>query len=260
MDSSEKIKRIFGHRVPHYQRDFPIILFWSPRSGCTSFVKWFFFQIGLLDKALQYNPWVHYYELEVYKRKPNYLQNLILEIMQSEKEIYKLVRNPYRRAVSSFIMFTGNPIIWGDLTTKMKQHFYNDKNSKEGFSFKQFLQYLKTNGADVYSMDPHFSQQYVGGEERYVNKYIYLENFNNNIRELENKYGLVPAPLDQLSQSSHHFNSKMIHTGNYANVRTTDPSFPNFPTFESFYDEETKMLVEEVFKKDFETYLYNKSF
>lgn len=262
MDAINKVANIIGQKVPHYHKDFPLILFWSPKSGCTTLLKWFFFQIGLLDQALQYNSWVHYYELEVYKLQPNYQSELISQILKAEKEIYKLVRNPYKRAVSSFIMFTvvnkNLPAVWMELQGDMRQYFYNDRNNTAGFSFKQFLQYLKIIGSDVYSIDGHFSPQYIEGEERFVNKYIYLENFNENIRELEKKYGLLPAPLNELSQSGHHFNPMMIHKGNFSDVRTTDPLFPNLPTYESFYDEDTKILVEEIFKKDFETYFYKK--
>ncbi|MEC3122054.1 glyoxalase, partial [Bacillus thuringiensis] len=39
---------------PHYHRKFPIILFWSQKSGCTSLANWFFYQIDLLQTALSY--------------------------------------------------------------------------------------------------------------------------------------------------------------------------------------------------------------
>ncbi len=37
-------------RIPHFHKDFPLILFWSHRSGCTALANWFFFQIGLFPK------------------------------------------------------------------------------------------------------------------------------------------------------------------------------------------------------------------
>ena len=35
---NEDIKALieYGERIPHFHKDFPIILFWSHRSGCTS--------------------------------------------------------------------------------------------------------------------------------------------------------------------------------------------------------------------------------
>ncbi|HFJ9467067.1 TPA: RNA methyltransferase, partial [Bacillus cereus] len=32
-------------RVPHFNPNFPLILFWSQKSGCTSLAHWFFYQI-----------------------------------------------------------------------------------------------------------------------------------------------------------------------------------------------------------------------
>jgi hypothetical protein len=46
--------------LPLYEKEFPLIFFWSPKSGCTSIIKWYFFQIGLLQKAIDYYPWVHF--------------------------------------------------------------------------------------------------------------------------------------------------------------------------------------------------------
>lgn len=40
-------------RLPHFHEDFPLILFWSQKSGCTSLALWFFYQINLLETALE---------------------------------------------------------------------------------------------------------------------------------------------------------------------------------------------------------------
>ncbi|HFK1792859.1 TPA: hypothetical protein ACGXGE_005781, partial [Bacillus pacificus] len=34
-------------RVPLFNSNFPLILFWSQKSGCTSLAHWFFYQINL---------------------------------------------------------------------------------------------------------------------------------------------------------------------------------------------------------------------
>ena len=102
--NNEDIKRIINHesRFPHFHPDFPLLLFWSPKSGCTSLANWFFFQIGLLDIAMQYNPFIHIYEYEVYKNNDIYLTKILEAVVNNEKDTCKLVRNPYKRAVSSF--------------------------------------------------------------------------------------------------------------------------------------------------------------
>ena len=45
--NNEDIKRIINHesRFPHFHPDFPLLLFWSPKSGCTSLANWFSFRL-----------------------------------------------------------------------------------------------------------------------------------------------------------------------------------------------------------------------
>lgn len=256
----ENLKRIMRYRIPHYHKRFPLILFWSQKSGCTSLAKWFFFQIGKLEEATQYHPWIHNYEFEIYKKQRNYKREVIRGILGSRKAAYKLVRNPYHRAVSSFLVLSGNgPVAqreWG----KIREFFYKDKNIKKGISFKQFLYYVLEVGSDIRGMDGHFSQQYVDGEEDFITDYLYLEKFIEMISIVEKKYGLVKSPLASIIESDHHFSPSMVPMDDFSDTIITEGFFSDgtFPHYRSFYNDETKSLIEQVFKKDFEVYDYKK--
>ncbi|GMR69231.1 MULTISPECIES: sulfotransferase family 2 domain-containing protein [Bacillus] len=244
-------------RIPHFHKDFPLILFWSHRSGCTTLANWFFFQIGLFPEAKKYNDFIHYYEFWVYKNNPNYIQALHSGLLESKKHVCKLVRNPYTRAVSSFLLLADNPYAspqWDSI----RKCFYNDKHSKQGISFKQFLYYVQALGSNSQVIDMHFSQQYVQGEEAFIQRYIPLEDFNKQIPKIENEYGLIKSDLTKLTSSGHHRAHKMVYTGSYAELSITDEAFPQFPTYASFYDKETMDLVTEIYAKDFEMYPYTK--
>ncbi|CAM3868078.1 sulfotransferase family 2 domain-containing protein [Cytobacillus oceanisediminis] len=242
------IKRLIGYYVPLYNKDFPLILFWTPKSGCTTFNKWFFFQIGLIEKVPNRKGGVHGYRDHVYRKEPVYTQGLTNSLIKGNKDTYKLVRNPYRRAVSSFLHTISNQ--W--LISK----FNSDIN--KGISFKQFLYHLKDLGPAINKADRHISLQYIEGEERFIKNYIKLEKFANQIREIESKYGLLKAPLSQLSTSPHHFSEMMNNRGEFAETVITKEKFEgNFPTFKSFYNNETKRLVKEIYSKDFEVYDYD---
>lgn len=256
-----------AYRLPLYNKNFPLILFWSQKSGCTIFVKWFFFQLGLLDRALQYNPWVHYYREQIYEQQKNYKENLVEEILLSRKDTIKLVRNPYYRAISSFIALSRNVLLRNKRQQEWKKikkclyncKRYNDEKLLENISFKQFLYYLKKNGAKIGLVDGHRAQQYINNEETYVSNYIHLENFNSYIHEIEGKYELLDSP-ETILTSKHHQAHKMRKQGHYAEKIITEEIFSkNFlPTYDSFYDRETTELVNEIFKKDFEVYGYEK--
>lgn len=177
-------------RSPHYHRKFPIILFWSQKSGCTSLANWFFYQIDLLQTALSYSPFIHNYEYDIYKSTPAYSVRLGVALREKQKETFKLVRNPYRRAVSSFVSLIGPPYMENPEWKPIRKFLYQDENSPKGISFKQFLYYLFMKGAHASDINPHFTQQYIAGEEEYVTNYIYLENFDQEMKELEKRFEL----------------------------------------------------------------------
>ncbi|MCZ0874844.1 sulfotransferase family 2 domain-containing protein [Peribacillus sp. AS_1] len=259
-NKNEVLDKMLKYRVPYFNEEFPLILFWSQKSGCTSFAKWFFFQIGLLDEAIQYNPWIHLYEEEVYKNQPNYKKELVKSLLISKKNTFKLVRDPYKRAVSQFLILatTQGLVQWEKEWEKIREYFYNDKKSKKGISFKQFLYYIK----DYDSIDDHFTPQYIQGEEIFVKNYIYLETFEAHISEIEKKYGLKKSNLNLITKSTHHLTSSMLLNGNYSDMEITNETFireRKFPTYKSFYDVEATNLVNFIFHKDFEVYGYKKT-
>ncbi|HHL0974610.1 TPA: sulfotransferase family 2 domain-containing protein [Bacillus cereus] len=248
-------------RVPHFHEDFPLILFWSQKSGCTSLALWFFYQINLLETALEGyedSEYIHNYEFSIYKSDVTYQDKLINTLQNKQTNAYKLVRDPYKRAISAFLFFIPFFEIQHPHWNPIKRYLYNNENSPKGFSFKQFLYYLQYNKEIDIAVDPHYAQQYVPGEEEFVTNYIYLENFDTTIRALEMKYNLKQAPLHILTNSKHHQSGKLLYEGNYADVDITDPLFPLFPTYQSFYDKETLELIHSIFYQDFKTYKYPK--
>ncbi|WP_026582963.1 sulfotransferase family 2 domain-containing protein [Bacillus sp. J33] len=258
MDKRKLLENMIVYRVPNYNVDFPIILFWSQKSGCTTLLKWFFFQLGLLDEAQKYNPWIHYYEEEVYKSSQTYKQEVIDCILTEKKETMKLVRNPYKRAVSQFLILAstkGMPY-WEKEWEKIREFFYNDKNSKRGITFKQFLIYIRDYPGVI---DDHFKPQYMDGEELFVKNYIYLESFTSEISAIERKYKLKKSNLSKLTYSSHHLKKSMILDGKFSNLEITNETFSEnrkLPTYDSFYNNETTNLVNSIFKNDFMVYEY----
>ncbi|MCG8485304.1 MAG: sulfotransferase family protein [Clostridia bacterium] len=259
------LDHLIQYRSPHYNKEFPLILFWSEKSGCTTFLKWFFFQIGILEKVMEYDPWVHKYEFEVYKKQNSYKEEMREQILHSKKDIFKLVRNPYKRAVSSFLALVF-AIYWENQGTglyreveKINELFHNNKNSKKGISFKQFLYYIKDVGSDVEKIDSHIARQYLEGEELFIKDYIHLENFSDDISKIEEKYQLKKCHPSAIAESDHHSAPRMNIIGDYSETVITNENISqrSLPTYESFYDKEAVELVKEVFKKDVELYGYD---
>lgn len=265
MEKKETLKLFIEHRGPLCNKELPIILFWSEKAGCTSFTKWFFFQIGLLEEAIKQS--VHVYRIQMYNQQKNYFKNLSEQILNSKKEAIKLVRNPYNRAVSSFLTishycFSSHPInnrMYKDWE-RIYKLFYNSNSIYKGISFKQFLYYLEKVGSDISIVDGHIGQQYLDGEENLITRYIKLEKLQGEIQNIEKKYSLPSCPKSIFAQENdHNFSKSMIEKGNISDeVFTREMLFGNsLPTFESFYDKETLELCKSIFKKDFEVYGYS---
>lgn len=253
----EALEQVLTFGMPHFDPKLPIILFWTPKSGCTTLMKWFFFQTGQLEKALEYNWWVHEYFKHIYNNNETHKNRLNWNLLHAKRDTYKLVRDPYKRAVSAYLMLVNDhEPYWKSEWGTIREQLFNNRNSTRGLSFKEFLLYLKKMGADSPSLNRHFAQQYIAGEEMFVNKYIYLENFSEQIAEIEKKYGLRRSDSEKLSDSPHNLRSRMIFDGDYSGVNILDQSFPRFPSYKSFYNKETKRLVEEIYKIDFDKYGY----
>ncbi|KFN01742.1 RNA methyltransferase [Bacillus clarus] len=246
-------------RFPHVHKNFPLVLFWSQKSGCTSLAHWFFYQINLFEEAIKYNSFIHNYEFEIYKNSISYFTDLANTLQTKEKDTYKLVRNPYKRAVSSFFSLIPPPYFdtpepdWRPI----RRLLYGNESCNKKISFKLFLYYLKSHATNFEDVDPHLTPQYIQGEEEFVTNYIYLENFSDTVSNLEDKYRLKKSPLNLLTKSWHHQSHKAIYKGNYADADITNPLFPKLPTYDSFYDEEAIQLVKDIFKQDFNMYGYS---
>ncbi len=251
MSANEKqlIEKLIDMYVPLFSEDFPVIFFWIPKSGCTTLNKWFFFQLGLTEDVQQKtNGEVHGYRNLYFTNTPDYKKRLREHLQEGKKETYKLIRNPYKRAVSSFYSVICSPWLSSLLNVDLNK----------GLSFTQFLYYLKNLGPNIDIIDRHIGPQYIEGEENYVKKYIKLESFNKQIREIEDLHHLKRAPLAEFSKSPHHFSELMVKQGEYADMILKRDTFNwYFPTYESLYNQETQELVEEIFKKDFEIYVNN---
>ncbi|WP_221567789.1 sulfotransferase family 2 domain-containing protein [Alkalihalobacillus sp. TS-13] len=236
--------------LPLFADEFPILFFWSPKCGCTSLVKWYLYQIGLLEKALNYDVNIHTYRLNVIHKQKNHTLKIRKHLLHESKDVYKLVRNPYTRAVSSFFHTVRSEDLLNIIAPGME----------DGLSFKQFLYRIKGFGVERGKINGHMVQQYLDGEELFVQNYIELENFSTSIRQIEKSYNLLQSPLNDIIKSPHHVTQKMDENDSriFANTKMSIASFnQSLPPYKNFYDQETMELVREIYKMDFIKYGYN---
>lgn len=250
-----------GHRMPLFHPKLPAVFLWSEKSGCTNLVKWFFYQADLLFQALDHHPWVHNYENEVYKT-PAYLESLKQELLRGERPLIKFTRNPFSRAVSSFLMLSHSGLAKPEHFAhqewrKIRAFRYGDPDSREGLSFRDFLSYLEHCTPRLGRLNSHFAQQYHEAEANFEVVSYDIGQMSAVFTRLQQIYGLHPY-LDSLFASGHHTRYAAAASGDFSGVKITEQTFiaDNPPPYTAFYDAETQARVAALFKNDFERYGY----
>lgn len=225
-----------------YDRKNNVIMDWSPKVGCTILTKMFFRQMGLLDAAMEYHSWIHEYRMHVfYKNHPVTID----DIRNPSVFKFKVVRNPYLRAVSSYIHTMKKEVMHEPVRKALWRWNAN-------ISFKSFLRYLSK--IDIHNCDPHYSLQKKFFEFDFpgcFNEIVYLENLESSIEEINKKHQLN---FDLSGLTSHH-HSKIAGeiSGNAFKLRWNKIK-DSIPEYKYFYNEEVAEKVYGIYKEDFETY------
>ena len=207
-------------------------LWWSAKCGCT-YTKYLFYN-KILNKNIEYMH--NEYPISIYNK--NY-------------DNFYICRDPYARILSCFI----DKYINGFLT-----HLYKP------ISFKQFVDDLYNfyiNGNKSYTFDihhttPQFSEAYpINDTEFKFKKILKLEEVNDKII-LKEIYNMDDDKKEIYNFSVHYVNiqkNKNIHKNVYNidyDMLTILKNNNLVPNFISFYNEDIKKKIEEIYKIDFE--------
>lgn len=268
----------FQFRSPLWSPEFPLIIMWSEKSACTTVVKWFFFQLGLLDEALSHSslvsnyPWVHDYENEVYKKKDAYLTDLAKQVVDGKKVI-KFARDPLARAYSSYLETCRSHILDEDRQTVMRDARQSilkyltgecEKNLEYTYSFFQYLDWLEEQ--EMTSLDGHFRQQYQEVEQNLDVEIFRIENIGDAFRRLEEDYNLKSSASErERIFTSHHHHLKgevdVERIERYLRLGMPLIRSKNFPYFRVdtnlLAGQEVLDRVKAIYGRDFEAYGYN---
>ena len=212
--------------------DYKFIIDWSAKSGCTIICKMFFDYMDLLDEYNKNSNWIH-------NSRPIYYKDygIVNEKLLFSNEYLKIkfVRNPYSRAVSSFIHV---------MKTKLKEKFNN-----EDMSFHTFLLKLQSKKYN----DIHYNLQMIK-EEKNINifdKVIKIENLNDEVNKLNNKYKIN---LNSNFSSFHH--NKKETKINKIFCYTKYSEIKDIPNYKFFYNKKIINLVYKIYKEDIHKYNY----
>ncbi|MDY7052712.1 sulfotransferase family 2 domain-containing protein [Limnospira fusiformis] len=254
--SSHKMIKIWLRHAPQplYNKSLNLTLIFCAKSACSFGVKWFFYQAGLYQEAESYHRFPHKYRSEVFTQDPQYKKHIreVDRILNSN--IICLVRDPFSRAVSSYIYALQAKYD----NQKISKFLGININKRQTLSFYEFVQYLKS--LDIRNCNIHHQMQAHPLMEMGIIKphIIKVENLFNDFQEVEKKLGLNPAPLSEISKSlefhrtpkDSEFKKECYH------IQFPPSRKQLFPHYKYFYSEELVRDVANLYRADFEIFGY----
>ena len=183
----------------------------------------FFDHMNILQEAINYSEWPHDYRMNVFYKKFG---------TPTPKEFdefftFKVVRNPYNRAISSFMTFI--------------------RNKKIKISFMEYLDYLETN---MHILDIHHQKQIDNYKWK---KIVKIEELKSSMDEINNNLNTN----FKTDYWSNHHHIKLPRSFQFLG-KTKFASTPDrvIPHYDDFYNEDLRSKVQKIFYEDFCTYNY----
>lgn len=218
------------YRPPLWHPDFPLVIFWSEKAGCTTTVKWFFHQIGLLEDAQRHSPWIHEYENKVFKAQPGYLRDCHAALLKG-RPVVKMVRDTAARAYSGYLELCHPRVLnsppWQKLRRQALTHVSGSETTglEFGFSFLDFIGWLES--VDMEKINGHLRPQLTDYEQYLEVEALPIENARESLLALERRHGLKPhTGLEARIFESGHHNAKRIDLQGRALERLLGLSVP----------------------------------
>ena len=236
-----------NHEIGIVDEKSKLIMLWSPKAACTTACIMMFRHMGLLEDALKYSKWIHKYRCDIFYHEHGFV-NINDHLLSKKYFVFKVIRNPYDRAVSSYLMLI-----------KM-----TPKEKLKKISFEDFLKHIKINSGifiDNNEIDhyitSHICPQYVENEEKYINKYVRIENGKRDINEINKLRNInLDINIENKDLLPHHAQRSKTSNKRYLGNVPFD-ELPYIPaSYKCFYNKLTKKLVEEIYADDIINYKY----
>jgi hypothetical protein len=232
-----------------------IAILWSAKAGCTLAAKWFFYQRGELEKALEYSPWIHDYRIDIYRTSDAYQLGVHRAVFGKMRYI-RFVRNPFSRAVSSYLHMVRTT---GDAEFHRPFNEFLGRNIELGCgpTFREFVDFLSS--IDIQQCDIHYRQQAHKLEVNNlieVDSIVHLESVERELVAVSRRYKLKVSSIRELSSSNHNtkrFRVGSTFVGDAPHYRTEEDLYPDY---RNFYDQELIERIAGIYANDFARYGY----
>ncbi len=246
-----KIKSLSAAPRPLYTPENRLALFFSAKAGCTFGIKWFLFQAGQLKAANFYSNWIHRYRTEVFYEAAAYKNN-VKNLLEQETRAVKITRNPYSRAVSSFLHAVRTGYDDEGLERFLRRKLKDDK-----LSFREFVNYLEKINVERCNIHHRLQQHRAEQVGAVVPRIVQLEGSADALPALEQEWSLRKSNLAQLRRSGHHTERAPVGSFMGDFVFSSATAEKSLPVLHEFYDDDLQQRVAKIYAKDFQAYGYD---
>ncbi len=230
------------------------VLYFRPRCGSTTATRWFFENMGVkfggFSIAAFRNEWL--------EPRLDDLQEFLDE-NYSTLHKFVIVRDPFDRAVSSYLHAVNNP---RDYQWDVIKPYFPEYTEKHDLTFRQFVEFLHKDNLDRTTIIWR-RQSVLSCWERGVDDVVLLENLNDYLILMNARFRLDATPGFN-SVTVFEKDKKKQCDNEYADVPFKEllkfkqkNRFTNFPDYSCFYDERLRQDIEELYKDDLRVYREN---
>jgi hypothetical protein len=239
------IYRRRGLHVPYpvVDAERKIMMFFSAKAGSKRAVATFFAHLGILDDVYEFTgrrdcTKVHKYRIHRFERRA-----MTVNADPEACYAFKVVRNPWQRAVSSFIQICRYP----------RLPFPCDR--RQEMSFVDFLNVLKQ--IDLDRCDIHVRRQWSNERvERSLNRIVRIENWDEDMEQVSRETPLRIDPAIAQQEFRHHVAKTGTCAGDAASLPFREIG-DAVPPYAFFFNQHTTQLIRELYALDVQNYGYD---
>jgi len=255
-EEKQKVIRCLATRPrPILDSQHKLMLLWSAKAGCTFAVKWMLDHMGLLQEALAHDQWVHKFRVAKLYAGPAHKASVrdFLNSLVGYRAI-KIARNPYKRAVSSYI----HAARCGYEDARVSDFLTRPVEKHSGFSFREFVAYLET--IDLSTCNVHHRMQVHPLERCFAPGSRFIIDLDHSMAllpKLERVLALPRTDPADYRESSHHTRTSSEADEEFrgdAAFNDLRQSKATLPGYRSFYDADLERRVYNLYPEDFLLY------
>ena len=242
---------------PLLNADKRFMVYWSPKSACTTTYVWFSKISGFEGELAEFGDRIHQHRIKKYYSSDLYRRSKDVSIEEFLK--LRIIRDPYSRAVSIYRHALKTRFADEHISSVMGPRFMANK----GFSFQEFLEFLEK--IDIWAANVHIKPQFHRLETEFKPTYVInisRMNLFSSLNLFEEQIGLEKTNFEDLNWL-HTLEDRRKAKQEPLNGEALDETpfsrhqvarLGQFPSYVQLLTPSAKARIEAIYKADFDAY------